>query len=177
MSRLWIWVVSVAVAIASIPCTIAGIFFGYNKLEQLRSYYEVPRYIQRHQEFVAECRADPHVHLFSITRDKEHPWTALIEFDVDDRMTYLKIESAIRDWGLMQRPYFKTKLRSNEDLGNDWGVAAEGMGEAGRALYLFVFATFVSITTAPIFGGTTAVILTLWKKRRRKSGERNVARR
>jgi len=116
-------------AMTTLPLTFFGIIFGWCWIDQVIGYRDVSAFIQQHRQLVDKWRGHPKVHSFSLSHDPEFTGGLLIQIDVDDKRTYEQLEDILfhETSGMRSETRWETKLRSNEDLGNNWGFAAAGM--------------------------------------------------
>ena len=141
-------VAAYASAIASLPITFVLVLFIWHEIDVYHARHEVADFIVRHSEVVQDRLTDPNVHSFYLGHDPSDPSTLLIEFDVEDKATYLMLEEDIRGWVELQRiPVWNTTLRSDEDLGNDFGLMGAGIGIAMQGLFRVAVAAIVSFST------------------------------
>jgi len=120
-----------AILLAAIPFTWAVIFFAWDAATYVVSYLRVSTFIEEHNLWVAEVGARPGVHSVSMGRDKQMPNRLLIQFDVEDKATFLAVESGIERLSRHRPPpRWDTNVRSGEDLGFNAGAAVIAGGEA-----------------------------------------------
>jgi len=137
---------AIALSIGSMPCLFLGILVGWGWLDRVRGSKEVSRFIREHREVVSRRLADPKVHSFSLKHAPDNPAVLVIGFDVDDRATYLMLEEDMdKAWGLRFPAQWDTSLRSKEDLGNNYGFAAQGIGIAVKMMHRMLITAVVSI--------------------------------
>lgn len=149
----------------AIPIGIA-ILLGWAKLDLVLGEIEVTQFLREHRRLVAQSLFNPKVHSFSLSHAPDHPATLLIRFDVDDKETYLGLEDRLDEhFGLRFPARWETNLRSKEDLGNNFGIAAQGIGEIMAFFHRIVF-TFL----AAAFIAGVSVFLTLRPFGTRPSG-------
>lgn len=140
-------VLRLAAVLATIPATFIGVLFGWHRVDAAVGFREVTAFIEQHNKIVDDWRRNPKVYSLSLSHDPNQAGTLRIQFDVEDKRTYEMIEDVLfkETSGMRFPPSWDTNLRSNEDLGNNWGFAAVGMGEALKAQARFSIAAFVSI--------------------------------
>ena len=126
---------AIGIALISFPCSFFAILLVWSWLESRVGGLEVSQFIREHHTLVAQRLSDPRVHSLSLTHAPEHWGTLLIQFDVDDRATYERLENDLdQSWNLRFTPRWKTDLRSQERLGNNLGFAAAGIGELEQGI-------------------------------------------
>ncbi|MEZ6039895.1 MAG: hypothetical protein R3C20_05275 [Planctomycetaceae bacterium] len=120
-----------AVLIATIPLTWAVVFFVWDAATYVASNLRVSEFIGEHTVWLAEIQARPGVHSVSMMRDNEMPDRVLIQFDVEDKATFLAVESEIHKLKRLS-PGFRwdANVRSGEDIGFNAGAAVIAGGEA-----------------------------------------------
>ncbi len=139
-------------AIASIPCIFLACFRGWIMYEHFLASFEVLRFIRDHEALVHERLTDPKVHSFSLTRDPAEAGVLVIAFDVEDKATYEMLENDLDEhWGLRIPARWNTRLRSREELGNNYGFAALGIGMVMQALIVMSIAAGVSVVLPMIY--------------------------
>jgi uncharacterized membrane protein len=146
--RIWRNVAAHAFVIAVLPLTFVLVLFIWHEIDRYHGRHEVAEFIVRHSEVVQHRLTDPHVHSFSLKHDPDDPSTLLIEFDVEDKATYHMLEDDLGDWVKLKFiPVWNTTLRSNEDLGNDFGAMGAGIGAVMEGLIQCGVAAIVSFCT------------------------------
>lgn len=126
---------------ASLPATFCFVLWGWGTVDLIRARAEVNTFIAEHEHLVQTLMKHPKVHDFSLRQSPDHSGTLLIQFDVDDKETYELIESELDGiWHLIFPPNWDTNVRSNEDLGNNYGYAAWGLGMAFEGMMRMVIA-------------------------------------
>lgn len=155
--------ISLCVSISLVPCFFVGILIVWGIVDRRLGESEVSQFITNHQSLVAEHLSNPKVHSFSLSRVPDCPHILLIQFDVDNKETYLMLEGALDDRFHLRHPAkWKTELRSHEDLGFSPGFAAEGMSEAVKSIEILVDAALGSIALSGLF-----LVAALIRSRRR----------
>jgi hypothetical protein len=140
---------AVTVSLLIVPSAFLAILIVWRVVDVQLGTREVSRFIREHQGIVAQRLKDPKVHSFSLSHAPRNPSTLLIEFDVDDKATYLMLEDDLEKcWGLTFPASWKTRLRSDEDLGNNWGFAAQGIGEVVKAWMMLEVSAVASVILA-----------------------------
>jgi len=140
---------AVVVSLLLVPTYFFAILIGWAAIDDILGSLEVSRFIREHQAIVAKRLSNSKVHSFSLGHSPSHSATLLIQFDVDDKPTYLMLEDDLSDhWGLRFPAEWNTHLRSKEDLGNNLGFAAQGIGEVGKAFWRIQVAVIASVTLA-----------------------------
>lgn len=120
-----------AVLLGTIPLTWVAVFFVWNAATYAASYLRVSVFIGEHTVWLAEIQARRGVHSVSMMRDNEMPNRVLIQFDVEDKATFLAVESEIfKLKRLSPSPRWHANVRSGEDLGFNAGGAVIAGGEA-----------------------------------------------
>ena len=115
----------------SVPASFFAVLYVWSAIDTYIGSREVSRFIEAHQKIVAERLTNPKVHSFRLFHEPTHSETLVIQFDVDDKATYLLLENDMNDaWSLRFPAVWQTKLRSGEELGNNIGFAFEGIEEA-----------------------------------------------
>ena len=144
-------VVTPLIAIATWPLCLFAVIQGWAMIDTFRGHREVLEFIDNHHRLVAGRLADSKVHSFSLSYDPKHSGTLLIQFDVEDKETYEMLESDLDAiWGMLFPPRWETNIRSNEELGNNWGYAAGGMGLAMEGMSRLVIAIVLSLIVSAI---------------------------
>lgn len=133
--------------LSTLPLTFFGILLGWRCVDVAVGHRQVTAFIQHHHTLVEEWRANPQIHSVSLSHDLKQPGGLLIQFDVADKQTFLLLEDNLfsSTAGMRIPPRWDTKLRSKEDLGNDWGFAAQGIGEVGKAALRLAIASMISL--------------------------------
>lgn len=136
----------IVMAIIAIPCVFFIILMGWSMIDYAFGVREVSRFIRDHRAIVAARSADPKVYSFSPSHDPNWPAALLIQFDVEDKATYLMLEEDLSGiWRLRFPARWETHLRSKEDLGNNFGFAAQSIGEAAEFIQRVLIAAVASI--------------------------------
>jgi hypothetical protein len=138
------------------------ILLSWRHIEKLRSSNEVDRYILDHREWISTRRLDPSVHELTLSN---RDGVLNIVVDVEDKRTFDKIEDELADiYSLRFPPKWATMVRSQEELGNNWGYAAWGVGELAIAVSRLCLAFGGSV----VFWGIVAFLVwwrsSHWKK-------------
>jgi len=121
---------AVIVSFLLVPAFFFANLLASAALDYILGSLEVARFIREHRPIVAQRVSDPKVHSFSLGHAPGHAATLLIRFDVEDKATYLMLEDDLSDhWELRFPARWNTHLRGNEDLGNNFGFAAQGISE------------------------------------------------
>ena len=135
-----------ALAVCSMPACFFAVIWGWATIDLLRGRREVSTFIRQHQQIVDDRRADPAVHEFSLKHEPMHSGTLLIQFDVADKDTYELLESDLDSiYEMTFPPRWETNIRSNEELGNNFGYAAWGIGIAMEGMMRIGIAVISSI--------------------------------
>jgi hypothetical protein len=143
---------SAIVSALAIPVIFVGVLRIWGKIDASLDSREVSQYIRDHQSIVSQRLKNPKVHSFSLTHLPSEPGTLLIQFDVDNKATYEMLEKDLDDiWGMRSPPRWKTTIRSNEELSNNFGYAAWGMGELGKGMGQIGIAAIVSLVPMTFF--------------------------
>lgn len=138
--------IAILIWIHLVPCFFFTLWFGWGVIDDHLGVGEVSRFIRKHQPIVAARLANPKVHSFSLAHDPDHPATLLIRFDVEDRATYLMLEDDLDEhWGLRFPARWDTRLRSDEELGNNFGFAGQGLGEIGEGMWRLLIVAVISV--------------------------------
>ncbi len=136
---------AVIVSFLLVPASLFANLLASAALDYILGSLEVARFIREHRPIVAQRLSDPKVHSFSLGHAPGHAATLLIRFDVEDKATYLMLEDDLSDhWDLRFPARWNTHLRSNEDLGNNFGFAAQGISEVVGFLIRILVAAVVS---------------------------------
>jgi hypothetical protein len=142
---------AVGVSLVLIPVAFFAILFGWGALDHVLGTIEVSRFIREHEAIVARRLTDAKVYSFSLSHAPEHSATLLVRFDVDDKATFLRLEDDLKDhWGLRYPAEWETRLRSEEDLGENYGFAVQGM----REVAIFVRRIMISAVASIVLAGT-----------------------
>lgn len=137
------------VSVFLVPFGFIAIFNVWSAIDNLLGAREVSRFIREHRTLVAERLLDPRVHSFSLGHAPRDSATLLIQFDVDDKAAYLMLEADLDDhWRLRSPAVWNIRVRSREDLGNNFGFAAQGMAEIGVFIWRVLMTLLASITLA-----------------------------
>ena len=137
-------------AVAVVPVCFVAILWGWGTIDWLLGRAEVARFIRNHERLIEERLRDPKVHRFSLEPHPDHSGTLLIKFDVDDKQTYEMLEADLDGvWHMTFPPCWETHIRSDEELANDLGCMAMGMGLTMEAATRIGIAAFVSIILFP----------------------------
>ena len=141
------------VALLTIPGFFFGIVFCWNWIDTALGTREVSRFIRDHQPLLVSYRAHPRVHSLQLAHKPQAPWNLLISFDVDDKATYEMLEGDFlgRTMGLRFPAHWETNTRSKEELGNNFGFAAQGMGVAVNAIVGLGVAAVMSLVMSCCF--------------------------
>jgi hypothetical protein len=140
------------VSVSLVPIVFLGIIITWAKIDGFLGSREVSRYIKDHQSVVSRRLSDPKVHSFTLTHNPSEWGALLIKFDVDDKATYEMLESDLNDiWNLRSPPQWRTIIRSNERLSNNYGYAALGFRELGEFFQQMLVAGLISLAQASLF--------------------------
>ena len=143
---------SALISALAIPVIFVGVLRIWGKIDESLGSREVSQYIRDHQSIVSQRLKNPKVHSFSLTHLPSEPGTLLIQFDVDNKATYEMLEKDLDDiWGMRFPPQWKTTIRSKEELSNNLGYAAWGIGELGEAIGRVGNAAIVSLVPVTFF--------------------------
>jgi hypothetical protein len=139
-----------AVTFLTFPITTALILFAWAGVDTALGYREVANYVEDHQQLVQDRLRDPRVHAFSLSHDPEHSGAMLITVDVDDKATFDAIEADLDDiWGMRKPPQWDINVRSKEELGDNLGYAAWGIGLIAMAQMRLLTSIVLSIALPP----------------------------
>jgi len=117
----------------SIPCVFLTTLAVWAAVDNALGAREVSRFLREHRALVARRLTDPRVHSFSLSHDPGHPATLVIRFDVDTKAAYEMLENDLGGiWGLRFPARWETRLRNDEDLGNNFGFAAQGISAVAK---------------------------------------------
>lgn len=143
------------------PVTFVAVVLFWRHVDRVQGQQEVQEFIQSHQAIVAERRKNPRVYAFDVAADQEDDSRLLVEWDVADKETYLMLDDDVSGWiNLSQTPTWRCKMRSDEELPNDFGAMAFGIGELGEALFrLKVAVAVATLVTLVVLAGC---LVQLW---------------
>ena len=123
-----------------------AIMFGWSIIDLLGGRLETSRFIHDHSALVKSWNENPLVYAFAIQPDADHSGTLAIRIDVEDRKTYELIERDLDGiWELTFPPTFEINIRSGEELDNNYGFAAWGVGLAMVAVFRIGIAVALSV--------------------------------
>jgi len=146
MARTLLHLVVVFLSLIAIPSLFCGILYSWNSIDSLFGWWEVSRFIRDHQQLVNRRLRDPKVHSFRLTHDPKESGGLLILFDVDDKATYVMLESDLNDiWDMRFPPRWETIIRSKEKLGTSFGYVAWGLRQLGESINRVFMAAVASL--------------------------------
>jgi hypothetical protein len=152
MKRSYQRAIVAVVAALAVPGIFSVITISRRTIDSFQDRREVARFIEDHKALVAERLKDPKVYSFSLAPDPHDLGTLLIQFDVEDKLTYETLESdLVHDYTMRFPPAWKTTMRSNEKLEKNWGLAAWGIGLVTEASRRFLIDAVASLAAAGIF--------------------------
>lgn len=155
-----------AIVFVTLPLTFFGVISGWAVVDRFVAHREVTAFIDRHQQIVDKRLADPKVHAFSLSHDPDQTGTLRIHFDVDDKSTYEMLESDLDAlWKLHYPPKWDTKMRSNEELSNNYGYAAWGISLLWEGMVRLAIAAIASIVAS---GFVLCLVTRSWRRQRNR---------
>jgi len=117
-------------ALLIFPFALIGILLTWMLIDFALGSIEVAHFIQGQRPFIARRLADPQVHTLSLRHAPGHWETLQIEVDVEDRATFERLEADLEPTHQFRfPPRWIIIVRSKEELDNDFGAAAAGIGE------------------------------------------------
>jgi hypothetical protein len=134
------------IVLSTIPIVFFGVLVGLALWQDCSDSYEVSAFIKNHRKSIQSQRSNPSVHRFELSHDPAYQGRLLIQIDVDDKQTYLRLENTIDDCYLLNElPRWKTHIRNGEDLEMDSGQVAMGAGAAINGISQVVFRYFAAM--------------------------------
>ena len=113
------------IVLSTIPIVFFGVLVGLGLWQDCSDSYEVSAFIENHRKSIQSQRSNPSVHQFELSHDPAYQGRLLIQIDVDDKQTYLRLADTIGDcYRLNELPQWKTHIRNGEDLEMDSGQVA-----------------------------------------------------
>ena len=151
-------------AIATATLAFYGLGFSLDWIDQSVGYREVKEFLENHKQIKDDWLSNPNIHSISFSHDPEMPSRLQIQFDVEDKHTFLMIEDVLfqETLGMTFPPLWKTELRSKERLGMSLGFAGQGIGEAGKGIGRFFDCLFFAILSF-----LSAFVIAIWVAFRR----------
>jgi len=139
-------------ALLIFPFALIGILLTWMLIDFTLGSIEVAHFIQVQRPFVARRLADPQVHTYSLRHAPGHWETLQIEIDVENRATFERLETDLEPiYHFRFPPRWNIIVRSREELDNDFGAAAAGIGEVFEFFHGVLISAGLAAATSAVY--------------------------